>query len=315
MAGWQAPGGDNPGRALRPQPTLSTLPPDARATRRSIRLMVLAMASFIINDALVKVASQTLPTGQLILVRGLMATALVLVVMRVGGTPLRPAGLVRGWVAARAAIDALATLMFLVSLFHLPLANATAINMATPLVVTLLAIFTLGERVGARRWLAIGAGFAGVLMVIQPGPQGFNGYAWLCLAGTLVNAVRDTITRRIAPDVPSITVTLATSVAVTLLAGALAAGQQWAPMGLREWGLLAAAAVFLATGYQLIIRATRSGELSVVAPFRYSGLLMAVLIGWVVWGDVPNLLAWAGIALLVTAGWYLMRSGRVGQGR
>lgn len=282
----------------------------AATNRRSIRQMVLAMASFIVNDALVKVVSETLPAGQLIFLRGLMATAIVLVVVRASGATLQPRRLVGGWVGTRAAVDAVATIVYLVSLFHLPIANATAINMATPLMITLLAVMFLRERVTPAHALAIAAGFAGVLLVIQPGPEGFNAYAWLCLLGTAINAVRDTITRNIPSDVPSIGVTLATAAAVTTLAGAISVVEGWQPLSWREIGLLACAAAFLATGYQLIIRSTRSGDLSVVAPFRYSGLLMAVLSGWVVWGEVPNAIAWAGIALVVAAGLYLLRRQR-----
>jgi len=281
--------------------------PDQATNRRSIRLMVLAMASFVVNDTLVKVVSETLPAGQLIFLRGLVATALVLVVVRVSGTRLQPRRLVGGWVGARAAIDAVATVVYLVSLFHLPIANATAIHMATPLMITLLAVAVLGERVTPAHALAAAAGFAGVLMVIQPGPEGFNAYAWLCLLGTAINAVRDIITRRIPADVPSIAVTLATAMAVTTLAGLMSAVEGWRPVSLREGALLTCAAVFLAVGYQLIIRSTRAGDLSAVAPFRYSGLLMAVLLGWLVWGEVPNALAFCGIALLVAAGLYLLR--------
>lgn len=190
----------------------------ALATRRSIRLMVLAMLAFTLNDTLVKLASESMPTGQLIFLRGVLATAFVLVAVRLGGATLQPRRLVTGWVAARAVIDAFATLVFLVSLFHLPLATATAINMATPLVIAAMAAWWLGERVPLARWCVIGVGFGGVLLVIQPGPDGFNVWAWLCLAGTLLTAARDTITRRIPLDMPSIGITLATAVAVSLLA-------------------------------------------------------------------------------------------------
>ena len=280
---------------------------DAEAGRRGIRLMVLAMASFVVNDALVKFVSQSLPAGQLIFVRGLMATALVLGVVHMTGTRLQSRRLAGGWVAVRALFDALATLTYLVSLFHLPIANATAINMATPLVITLIAVAWLRHRVGPRRWLAIAAGFAGVLLVIQPRAEGFNAFAWLCLFGTVLHALRDLVTLRIPRDVPSIGVTLATAVLVTVLAGALSLVQGWVPLAAPQLALLAAAAVFLAVGYQLIIRATRTGDLSLVAPFRYSGLLVAVALGWLVWGEVPNALAWAGIALVLGAGLYVLR--------
>jgi drug/metabolite transporter (DMT)-like permease len=283
---------------------------DRQANRRGIRLMMLAMACFIANDTLVKFVSQALPAGQLILVRGLIATAFVALVVRATGVALEPRRLATGWVALRAAIDAVATLAYLVSLFHLPIANATAINMSTPLFITVLAVLWLRARVGPLRWLATGAGFAGVLLVIQPRSEGFNAFAWLCLFATGLHALRDLVTPRIPRDVPSIGITLATAVAVTAMAGGLTLLQGWAPITGRQVGLLAAAAAFLAAGYHLVIRATRSGDLSVVAPFRYSGLLMAVALGWAVWGDVPNALAWAGIALVIAAGLYLLRHQR-----
>ena len=277
------------------------------ANLRGIRLMTAAMACFIVNDTLVKVASPWLPAGQLIFVRGVIATALVLAVMRVTVTPLGSVRRGGPWVGVRAGIDALATFAYLLSLFQLPLANATAINMATPLVITLAAALFLGERVGAWRWAAVACGFGGVLLVVQPGLSGFNAWAWLCLGGTVLHALRDMVTRRIPAGVPSLAVTLATALAVTALAAAVSLAQGWVPMGAAELAVVATAAVFLAGGYHLVIQATRTGELSAVAPFRYSGLLMAVAAGWAVWGDVPNALAWAGIAAIMGSGLYLLR--------
>lgn len=279
----------------------------AQATRSSIRLMVLAMAAFTLNDTLVKLASESVPTGQLIFLRGVLATTFVLMAVRWMGATVQPRRLASGWVAARAVTDALATLLFLLSLFHLPLATATAIHMVTPLVIAALAATWLGERVSPRRWIVIAVGFAGVLLVIQPGVDGFNGWAWLCLASTVVTALRDLITRRVPPDVSSITVTLSTSMAVTLMALVVMLFEGWKPIALREGLLLAGAAAFLALGYQFIIQSTRSGDISAVAPFRYVGLLMAVALGWAVWGFVPNAMAWAGIALLIGAGLVLLR--------
>jgi drug/metabolite transporter (DMT)-like permease len=148
-----------------------------------------------------------------------------------------------------------------------------------------------------------------VLLIIQPRVEGFNAWAWLCLAGTLLTASRDIITRRIPPEVPSIVITLATSAAVTLLAGAIMLLEGWKPMVLREWVLLAGASAFLAAGYQLIIRSTRSGDISAVAPFRYVCLLIAIALGWAIWGHVPNAMGWAGIVLVIGAGLVLLRQG------
>jgi drug/metabolite transporter (DMT)-like permease len=282
----------------------------ARINRRGIGFMVVAMACFIVNDTLVKLASESLPAAQLIFVRGVMATGWILLVARATSVRVPVARLADRWVAVRAALDALATVLYLVSLFHLPLANATAINMASPLFIVALAVPLLGERVDAWRWTAIGLGFAGVLLVIQPRADGFNVYALVCLAATLLHALRDLATRRIPSGIPSIAVTLSTAVAVTVLAGLLSIGQGWQPFEARGLLLILAASLFLAGGYHAIIRSTRAGDFSVIAPFRYSGLLLALALGWAVWGDVPNALAWAGIALLSATGLYLIRAER-----
>lgn len=281
------------------------------ANRRGILSMTGAMAAFIVNDALVKYASQSMPTAQLICVRGVMASLLVLAVAHALGATARIGAIAQGAVALRAGVDAVATMLYLVSLFHLPIANATAINLASPLFITAFAVLFMSERVGWRRWLAIMVGFGGVLLVIQPRAEGFNVFALVCLLATVFHAARDLLTRRIDAGVPSILVTLATAVAVTLLSGVLSVFEGWRAFGLFELALLALASVFLAGGYYLIIDGMRHGEVSLVAPFRYTGLLWALGIGFIVWRDVPNTLAWAGIALLIGSGLYVLHRERV----
>ncbi len=284
--------------------------PHLAANRRGIAAMSFAMASFVSNDALVKYVSESLPSAQLIFIRGLFATALLLAVAQGLGAMRQVGSVFQRTVLGRSALDALATMVYLTSLFHLPIANATAINMATPLFITLFAVLALGERVGPGRWLAIVTGFTGVLLVVQPSAAGFNAYALLCLGGTLLHAGRDLTTRFIDSRVPSILITLATAVTVTLLSGGLSLVQGWQPMTTRHVGLLALASVFLSIGYYLIIVGMRAGDMSVVAPFRYTGLLFALAIGWALWGDAPNAVAFIGIALLVGAGLYVLHSER-----
>jgi drug/metabolite transporter (DMT)-like permease len=149
-----------------------------------------------------------------------------------------------------------------------------------------------------------------VLLVVQPSAAGFNAYALLCLAGTLLHASRDLTTRAIDKGIPSILITLSTAVAVTLLAGAWSLFSDWTTVTWQQLALLATASVFLSGGYFLLTVSMRGGEMSVIAPFRYAGLLFAIAIGYLVWGDVPNGLAWAGIALLVGAGLYVLHSER-----
>jgi drug/metabolite transporter (DMT)-like permease len=273
-----------------------------RANRNGILLMCATTACFMVNDALVKLASETMPTAQLIFVRGVMATAWILLVAHAMGATARLREAARGWVAGRAAVDAIASVIYLAGLFHLPLANATAINLASPLFITLLAVVFLGERVGWYRWGAIVAGFVGVLLVIQPRGDAFNAWSLLCLFASVLHAVRDLATRRIAAGFPLILVTLAGAVAVTLLSGAVSIFEGWRAFGLRELGILAGASMLLAVGYYCLIAAMREGEVSVVSPFRYTAILWAILLGWLVWGDTPNLPAQWGIALLIASG-------------
>lgn len=268
------------------------------------------MGCFVVNDALSKYVSQSMPSAQLIFLRGCMATVLVLLMVRALGATRRLHGAVHPRVALRAAVDACATVLYLFSLFHLPLGNATAINLAAPLFMTVFAVLILRERAGFARWFAVLAGFAGVLCVVRPDSEGIDAWALVCLLGALFQAARDLLTRRIDPSIPSIVVTLATSVAVALLAGALSLWQGWQPFGARDLGLLGLASAFLASAYFLLVQSLRQGDLSLTAPFRYSALLFAMLLGYAVWGDVPDGWAWAGIALLVGAGLYVVRNER-----
>ncbi|MBC5767918.1 DMT family transporter [Ramlibacter albus] len=280
----------------------------SNSTRRGVLAMAAGMCCFVANDALVKHVSESLPSSQLIFIRGVFATLLLVVICHGMGATSRLRALGDGKVLMRAGFDAFATMVYLTSLFHLPIANATAINMATPLVITLMAVVVLHEKVGLGRWLAIATGFVGVLMIVQPTGAAFNAYSLLCLSGTFLHACRDLTTRAIHRDIPSILITLSTAVAVTLLAGAWGLTQDWEAVSARQFALLAGASVFLSGGYFLLTVAMRAGEMSVIAPFRYAGLLFALFLGYVVWGDVPNALAWGGIALLVAAGLYVLHS-------
>lgn len=273
-------------------------------------MMVGAMAGFVVNDAIVKHVGEAMPSAQLIFLRGVLASLLVLGLALALGARRQLQHALHPRVAARAAVDACATVMYLLSLFHLPLGNATAINLAAPLFLVVFAVAFLKERPGTARWLAVAVGFAGVLCVVQPSSDGFNAWALLCLAGTLFHATRDLLTRRIDPAIPSIVVTLSTAVAVTLLSGAMSLAQGWQPFAPAQLAWLAAASVFLVAGYFLIIQCMRQGEVSLTAPFRYSALLFAVVLGYLVWGDVPNAWAWCGIALLVGSGLYVVHDQR-----
>jgi len=279
--------------------------------RRGIVAMSLAMALFIANDALVKQVSATLPGPQLIFIRGLMATTLVLIMAQAIGHLKNWRLMLNKRLWLRGSVDAAASLTYLTAVFHLPLGNATAINLASPLFITVFAIVFFKEQVTLQRGLLILLGFSGVLLVVQPSSEGFNVYAWIAVLATLFHATRDTLTRAIGLHVPALLITLSTAVSVALAAGGITLTQTWTPVDSTSLALLFGASLFLSIAYYLLIVAMRSGEMSLVAPFRYSGLLFALLIGYVVWDEVPNMLGWAGIFLLVISGLLILRSERL----
>ena len=279
--------------------------------RRGVIAMSAGMVCFVLNDTLVKFVSDDLPASQLIFLRGVLAVlGLLLLVYATDRRQFSRAGLlhmVDKWVVLRSMLDGVASLVYLSALFHMPLGNATAINMSTPLLIALLSGLLMGVHVSARNWLIIGLGFVGVLMVVQPQADGFNAWTWVALAGTVLHALRDLSMRFIAPEVPSTVITVGTALAATVLSGVWSIFTPWQAVSATHWGMMAAAAVFLSCGYFFLIKATRMADMSVVAPFRYIGLLTAVLAGYVIWGDMPNPLAWCGMLLLVGAGILMLR--------
>lgn len=274
--------------------------------------MVAAMASFTTNDTLTKAVSSEMNIGQILLLRGVFALVLIgaLAVHRGALRPLKLL-LIRP-VALRAIGEIGGTLTFLTAISHMPLANAAAIFQALPLVITLGAAIVFGEPVGWRRWLAISAGFVGVLIVVRPGMAGFSQYALLALASVAFCAVRDLATRSIPGHLPSVFIALLTTVTVTT-AGAvvLVPLGGWTPPSAKAVGLLALAAVFVLIGYQCIIQALRSGDISAVAPFRYFALLWAMGLGYLVFGDRPDLPMVIGAGIIVSSGLYTLYRERI----
>jgi drug/metabolite transporter (DMT)-like permease len=287
---------------------------DARAqaleNQRGIYAMLTAMALFLINDTLVKLVSGSLPTGQLICLRGLLASLWLLGICLHKGAFRQMAGLSDRVIWMRSLLDGMGSLIYLTALFHMPLANATAINLATPLFILILAVIFFKERLYAHRTLAAVTGFAGVLLVARPSADGFNLYAWLCVLGTLIHATRDVITRRMGSGVPMALATLTNALCVSIMAGIWSLTETWLPVSPLNWLWLALSSACLATAYHFIIVAMRHGEMGVIAPFRYSALLYAVMLGYLVWGEVPDAVTWLGIALLVGAGLSLIWSNK-----
>jgi len=280
--------------------------------RRGILAMSASVVVFIFNDALIKLATETMPPLQAIGLRGCFATLWCLLALLVR-RELRHAHLLRNrWVAARGVLEALAAITYLIALAYIPFAIATAINMSTPLFLAALAVLLLGEVVGWRRWTAIAVGFVGVLMVIQPHPGEVNVWTWMVLFASFIGATRDVIARWVPAQVPTLVVSLSSAVTLAIVGCVWATLNGWQPMSLRGVLLVLGSSLLLATGYQFLMISLRSGaEFSVIGSFRYASVLWALAIGYTLWGDVPNLLAVTGIAVVVGAGLYILHRERV----
>ena len=270
------------------------------------------MLGFTLNDTLVKVVAAEMNMGQIMFVRGFFASLLIVALAWSQGA-LRSPGLLRDpMVLLRAFGELGATVFFLTALSKLPLATVLAVIQALPLAVTMGAALFFKERVGWRRWLAIAVGFVGVMIIVRPGAEGFNAFALLALVSVLFGAVRDLATKRIPEAVPSLLVSVATAIIVTLFGAAtIQPLGGWQPISGTNLALLVGAAVLLLVGYQFIVLAMRQGEISFISPFRYTSLLWALPLGFLVFGDVPDLPMILGASIIVASGLYTLYRERV----
>ncbi|MEM9030957.1 MAG: DMT family transporter [Pseudomonadota bacterium] len=271
---------------------------------RGIFLMTVAMGVFVLNDTFTKTVSDTLPTGQIIALRGAIATLIMLpIVMSTCGI----AAVARSYsrpILIRNVSEIVAVILFLSALFRLPLANVTAILQTLPLAMTAAAAIFLGERVGWRRWTAACIGLAGILLIIRPGTDAFSWRYVSALISVIFITARDLATRMISAETPTVAVTFLTAAVVTGAGCLLGTTEVWVWPDIDALLRLGAAAVLVLLGYALLIETWRGVEVSAVAPFRYAVVLWAMLFGYLFLGEVPSGWTILGSAIVVGAGLY-----------
>ena len=272
---------------------------------RGAGLMMAAMAAFVLNDTLMKLVSANLNLFQAVFLRGIGTTLLILAIARWQGVlRFRPARRDQRIMVWRTLGDMGQMICFLTALFHMPIANVSAILQSLPLAMTLAAALFLKEPVGWRRYTAIFAGFVGVLLIVRPGSEGFNIYSLVALTTVIFVVLRDLSTRQLDRAVPNIFVTLVTSLAVTTMSGIASVVQGWNSVAQGDLVLLGGAAFFVTFGYIFITMAMRVGEIGFISPFRYTMLVWAILVGLFVFGNVPRPLTLLGAAIIVASGIY-----------
>lgn len=289
---------------------------DIRHNTRGIVAMLVSSMGFILNDALIKLAADELPQGEAIFIRGLFGIALMAVAAWYTGALAQFPKVFHPAVGLRVFGETLATLFYLAALFRIPIANNTAILQVLPLLVTAGSAIFFREAVGWRRWTAIAVGFSGVLLIVRPGLEGFTIWSLSALVGVCFMAVRDLSTRSIPAHIPTFAVSLASIIGTTMVLGpAMKPFEVWVMPSALTLAYLAGAAFFILIGFVAVITAMRSGVISVIAPFRYSIVIWAIVLGIVIWGEIPDMATLAGIAILIATGTYTFFRERRVRGR
>jgi drug/metabolite transporter (DMT)-like permease len=268
-----------------------------------IAAMLAATASFVVGDSFMKLVTEDLPPFEVLFLRGVAASLACAMLVALRGEWRAIAGALNRRALLRAAAETLSVLCYIVALARMPIADAIAILQAAPLIVILGAALVLRERIGPARIAVVLVGFAGALMVAQPGANGISPAALLAFAAALLIAARDLIGRGVPARVPVTVVAFATTLMVMAAAAALSLSvETWtAPTG-RHLAFLCAAGLFVTLGHAGLLLAYRLGRTAIIAPFFYSFALWGVVAGLIVWRALPNPLALAGIAMIVVSG-------------
>ena len=278
----------------------------AAAPARAIVCMLIGVVLLALNDALIKSLTQDYPVGEILFLRGVFVCPWIMVfAWRAGG--LRALRVVRVEGQALRGLCVIASsFLFVTGLRYLPLADAIAVAFTGPLFVTAMAPYALGERVGWRRRLAVLAGFLGVLIMARPGGEAMQWALLFPLGAALCGGTRDLITRRISRTETTVSVLFVTTLMV-VLAGLATAPLGWAPLRAGDLWVFASSGTLIAGAHYLMIEAFRLGEAALVAPFKYTSMVWALLFGFLIFGDLPDAWTLLGAGVVVLAGFYVLR--------
>lgn len=274
---------------------------------RGALLMMGSMTAFTLNDACMKALSDELPLFQALFLRGIGTTCFLIILTRMLGQWQFDLAR-RDWalIVLRTAAEIGAAWFFITALFNMPIANVSAILQSLPLTVTLAGALFFREAVGWKRMTAILVGFVGVLLIVQPGGDGFTIYSVYALISVACVTVRDLAARRMTRSVPSVLVALVAAAGVTVFGAAGTVFATWEPVSGTAALQLGAATFFVVGGYVFSVTAMRMGEISFVAPFRYTSLVVALILGAVVFGTFPDAITLLGAAIVAATGLFTL---------
>ena len=274
---------------------------------RGALLMTICMGAFVLNDAFVRLAGSSLPLGQILFLRGLITTFILLMVGIYSGAFKLIVSKADKWrIFFRSIAEALTAYFFLTAVMNMPFANVTAILQILPITVTLAAALVFKEKVGIFRISLIIIGFLGVMMIINPTANGFNIYAIYALIAVFLITLRDLITRKLSSKVSTLLPTVSASVGVLLFSVFLLINTPFQPLNTQNSLFIFLSAFFIIFGYYTAVLVMRSGEISFISLFRYSAILFALILGLFFFDEKPDITAFLGILLVMLAGIVLM---------
>jgi drug/metabolite transporter (DMT)-like permease len=265
--------------------------------------MLLAGVTFVSCDSFLKLLLRDIPPLQTLVLRGIMATLCCFLLITVMGQLKQLPKALDLWTLFRSLAEVVAVTAFIFALAHVPIADITAIYQIAPLLVLAGASFIWKEHVGALRWLLIGLGLAGALVVAQPGRDGASVYALLGLITAAASAARDLLSRRARKDSPGLVVTF--NVVVAVMAVSFVNSrifENWVPVTTAQWLYALGAGFFVTLGHLFVFLSFRHASARSGAPFYYSFTLFAVVFGASLFGEIPNAMAIAGIAMIIVCG-------------
>ena len=275
---------------------------------RGALIMMICMSAFVLNDAFVRLAGDSLPLAQILFIRGLITTIVLLAFAIYGGVFSSTVSKKDKWrIFFRSIAEALTAYFFLTAVMNMPFANVTAILQILPMTVTLAAAFVFKEKVGTIRISLILMGFVGVVLIINPSADGFNLYAIYALIAVVLITTRDLITRKLSSQVSTLLPTVSASIGVLLFSLILLINTPLQPLNTQNSLFIFLAAFFIIFGYYTAVLVMRSGEISFISPFRYTAILVALILGFIFFDEKPDITAFVGIVIVMFAGIILMK--------
>lgn len=298
---------------------------ESRSRITGILCIMGGMIFFSLNDMSIKFLSGGYALHQVVLIRTAFALAILVgLVMPFQGGHGQMRTRRIGAHVLRGVCVVLANMLFFVALAAMPLAEAVAISFVSPLLITLFSVVFLGERVGPRRWVAVGIGLLGVIVILRPGTEAFRPVAVLPLLGAVAYAMVNIMTRRLGGTESAATLTFYIQITFAVVSAAmgLAVGdgrfagtgdasldfllRAWIWPEPRDWPILVLLGLAAAIGSLLVAQGYRLCEAALAAPFEYTAMPLAVFWGVAVFGEWPDAVSWTGIALILGGGLYLI---------